>query len=136
LKVYPPEILSEMDSLLARAQRAAAKETDPVYAKHALHARATTVDHMILSGAEANAKWGVTRKPHEGKRWWVAGGRQDLAERISRMMDVHRIGDLGEFGPGQMMAAFEDATAALKVGEMSGLVGASTLPARATYTPV
>ncbi len=106
LKVYPPEILSEMDSLLARAQKAAAKEKDPMYAKHALHARATTVDHMILSGAEANAKWGATRKPHEGKRWWVASGRQDLAERISRLMEVHRIGDLGEFGPTREISWF------------------------------
>ena len=31
-------------------------------------------------------------------------------------------GDLGEFGPGMMQAAFEDAVAALKVGELSGVV--------------
>jgi NIMA-interacting peptidyl-prolyl cis-trans isomerase 1 len=45
-----------------------------------------------------------------------------LAQRVSDCSSAKRGGDLGEFGPGQMQKPFEDATMALKVGEMSGAV--------------
>ncbi|KAL3155763.1 hypothetical protein ABBQ32_012780 [Trebouxia sp. C0010 RCD-2024] len=45
-----------------------------------------------------------------------------LASRESHCSSAKRGGDLGEFGPGQMQKAFEEATYALKVGEMSGPV--------------
>lgn len=35
-------------------------------------------------------------------------------------------GDLGSFGRGQMQAAFENATYALKIGEMSGIVNSDS----------
>eukprot|EP00878_Enallax_costatus_P001679 GHUV01001833.1.p1 GENE.GHUV01001833.1~~GHUV01001833.1.p1 ORF type:complete len:263 (+),score=68.97 GHUV01001833.1:250-1038(+) len=42
-----------------------------------------------------------------------------LASQESHCSSARRGGDLGEFGPGQMQKAFEDATYALKVGELS-----------------
>eukprot|EP00775_Hariotina_reticulata_P002538 gene2538-2840_t len=43
----------------------------------------------------------------------------DLAARESHCSSARRGGDLGEFGPGQMQKAFEDATYALAAGELS-----------------
>lgn len=46
----------------------------------------------------------------------------DLASRESHCSSAQRGGDLGWFGPGKMQAAFERATFALQVGELSGPV--------------
>ena len=40
-----------------------------------------------------------------------------LAQQYSRCGSSHRGGDLGHFGPGQMVTPFEDATFALAVNE-------------------
>ena len=45
-----------------------------------------------------------------------------LAQEHSECGSGEQGGDLGMFGPGQMQAAFEEASFALQVGQMSGLV--------------
>lgn len=46
----------------------------------------------------------------------------DLASQFSDCSSAKKGGDLGPFGRGQMQKPFEDATYALNVGEMSGVV--------------
>eukprot|EP00262_Sarcandra_glabra_P009550 TRINITY_DN23973_c0_g1_i1.p1 TRINITY_DN23973_c0_g1~~TRINITY_DN23973_c0_g1_i1.p1 ORF type:complete len:120 (-),score=18.53 TRINITY_DN23973_c0_g1_i1:262-621(-) len=46
----------------------------------------------------------------------------DLASRFSDCSSAKRGGDLGSFGRGQMQKPFEEATYALKVGEISEIV--------------
>lgn len=47
---------------------------------------------------------------------------EDVAREVSDCSSAKRGGDLGEFGRGAMQRAFEEATYALAVGEMSGVV--------------
>ncbi|KAJ8443623.1 hypothetical protein Cgig2_019605 [Carnegiea gigantea] len=46
----------------------------------------------------------------------------EVASRFSDCSSAKRGGDLGPFGPGQMQKPFEEATFALKVGEISDVV--------------
>ncbi|KAK7196602.1 peptidyl-prolyl cis-trans isomerase/rotamase [Novymonas esmeraldas] len=47
---------------------------------------------------------------------------EEAARQRSDCGSYARGGDLGVFGPGEMMKPFEDATKSLQVGQMSGLV--------------
>ena len=58
-------------------------------------------------------------------RQQVVDGKADLATLAARESDCSSAkagGDLGRFGRGSMQKPFEDATYALKVGELSGVV--------------
>lgn len=46
----------------------------------------------------------------------------ELARQHSDCSSAHKGGDLGEFGPGKMQKAFEDATFALDVGQISDVI--------------
>ncbi|KAF8410480.1 hypothetical protein HHK36_003009 [Tetracentron sinense] len=47
---------------------------------------------------------------------------EDIASRYSDCSSAKRGGDLGPFGRGQMQKPFEEATYALKVGEISDII--------------
>ncbi|CBZ23723.1 peptidyl-prolyl cis-trans isomerase/rotamase,putative [Leishmania mexicana MHOM/GT/2001/U1103] len=47
---------------------------------------------------------------------------EEAARQRSDCSSYARGGDLGVFGPGEMMKSFEDATKSLEVGQVSGIV--------------
>ncbi|KAK1261411.1 Peptidyl-prolyl cis-trans isomerase Pin1 [Acorus gramineus] len=61
----------------------------------------------------------------KGLREDIVSGRarfDEIASQISDCSSAKRGGDLGSFGRGQMQKPFEEATFALKVGEISDII--------------
>jgi parvulin-like peptidyl-prolyl isomerase len=61
-------------------------------------------------------------KTYEEKLKGDLGAFPEMAKQRSDCGSFKQGGDLGAFGPGEMQKPFEDATFALKVGEMSGII--------------
>lgn len=55
----------------------------------------------------------LIKKLNEGLRF------EDLAQKFSKCPSAQRGGDLGEFGRGRMVEAFEEAAFALNINEVS-----------------
>ncbi|KAI8588559.1 hypothetical protein BDZ88DRAFT_421418 [Geranomyces variabilis] len=92
--------------------------------------------HLLVKHAESRrpSSWKtptITRSKEEAReiisrfRERIVSGETDLptlAKTESDCSSAKQGGDLGFFGPKQMQKAFEDATFALAVGELSGIV--------------
>ncbi|KAJ3165417.1 Peptidyl-prolyl cis-trans isomerase NIMA-interacting protein 1 [Geranomyces variabilis] len=92
--------------------------------------------HLLVKHAESRrpSSWKtptITRSKEEAReiisrfRERIVSGETDLptlAKTESDCSSAKQGGDLGYFGPKQMQKAFEDATYALAVGELSGIV--------------
>ena len=67
--------------------------------------------HILV--ADLNTALTLKQKLNEGNNF------DSLARKYSTCPSNAHGGDLGEFGPGQMVKPFEDATVALNLGEVS-----------------
>lgn len=67
--------------------------------------------HILV--ADQNTAMDLKKKLDEGNNF------DSLARKFSSCPSSSRGGDLGEFGPGQMVRPFEDATISLGIGDIS-----------------
>lgn len=111
-------------------------ELEPVSKRGSAMAPRVQASHLLVKHRDSRrpSSWKeptVTRTSDEalamieGFRARLVAGEVEfaaLAAQESHCSSAKRGGDLGEFGPGEMQKPFEDATYALKVGELSGPV--------------
>lgn len=106
----------------------AVSSSNPMQSKQTVRASHLLVKHRDVRRPSSWKEPQVTRSKEEALtkiqqfRQQLTSGQADfatLASQESHCSSAKRGGDLGEFGPGQMQKPFEDATYALKVGELS-----------------
>ncbi|KAF7307260.1 Rotamase-domain-containing protein [Mycena indigotica] len=121
----PPDLTEEQAAALLSEAQAAKRSSGQVRASHLL------VKH---SGSRRPASWkdpNITRSKDEAIEI-LRGFQSEIgtsADKFGELASVHSDcsshsskGDLGWFGPGQMQKPFEEATFALKVGQISDVI--------------
>ena len=83
-KIFLPENLVHMDKLMDAAIQAAASEKDPIYLKHTIAAKGSSVDQLFLSGA-VRKPFQVVKDKVTGKDWVVHGDDPNAPARIERL---------------------------------------------------
>jgi len=113
----------------------AAQPTDEFQAASSVPQK-VRASHLLVkhSGSRRPSSWKqatITRSPEEALKMIeecrnrIVQGHIEFGELASVESDcssAKRLGDLGDFGPGEMQKEFEDATYSLQVGELSGPV--------------
>jgi formylglycine-generating enzyme required for sulfatase activity len=86
-KFFLPENLIQMDSLMDAAIKAAASEKDPIYLKHTIAAKGSSVDQLFLSSA-ARKPFQLVKDKVTGKDWMVHGNDPNAPARIERLASL------------------------------------------------
>ncbi len=118
LKKNTPEALKVTDADIKKfydENQAQFNEPDKVKASHIL----IQVEANANDEAKAKAKKDLEKVQKELKD---GGDFAELAKKHSSCPSKEKGGDLGEFGKGQMVKAFEEAVFAMKVGDTSDIV--------------
>ncbi len=109
--LYDDEAIDRMSALLAKAERAAAREGNADYIERVNGVRPRTIDilevHRVGRGKTGemvgpdvhddsfgiampdNVNMGKVRDPRDGSWWFVPGGREDMPARIDRLADQY-----------------------------------------------
>lgn len=124
----PPQSLKKRDYSQVAGQK---EEPKPKKKMETVQASHLLVKHNKSRNPSSWREASITRTKDEartileGYRQQIVNGEAtfaDLASKFSDCSSAKRGGDLGPFGRGQMQKPFEDATFALKVGELSDIV--------------
>lgn len=110
---------------LEKYEPTAKRKMDQVQASHLLVKHNKSRNPTSWRSPKITRTKDEAREILEGYRAQIVSGEAkfaDLATQYSDCSSAKRGGDLGPFGRGMMQQAFEDATFALKVGELSGIV--------------
>ena len=98
LKVFPPDALAEMDALLDRAEKAAAREANPVFLQHTRDVRGGNCDRFVLDDLLERQGLGKANDPKTGQTWLVPAADPVAPERLRRIHEYLTTNDVGEFG--------------------------------------
>ena len=82
--LFNADNLKHMEGLITSAEKAAAEESDPGFAKRMARVRPMTIDVLALPEVK-DLKLAVGKDPRDGSKWLVPEGRPDMPARLDRV---------------------------------------------------
>ncbi len=85
-KLFPPQITKRMAALFERAEKLAAKESNPIYLQHVQEAYATSVAAILVGHAKDQSdRMEPVKDPATGKWWMVHGGDKSVVKPLRHL---------------------------------------------------